>query len=401
MNRRAIYTIGIAVILFFLFFNPFKKKTEQEVQRPYVATATMETLADFTNRTYQTPEDFLSTMFKTYDIVFLGEMSQIKQQVEVVDRSIPVLYKNGIRNLGIEFALYEDQAEIDRILGADEYDSAAVDEVLFNRMVIWGYQEYADLFRTAWELNHGLPEDSTPFRIVGLNVRQNWELVASERDLKKPEIVAQVFAEGIPEVKMAEVIIREFIRKREKALIYTSIHRAFTDFETVHYTESAKDTELSDTRRTGNIIHDEIGDRSATVLMHGPWPYERAQLLSIFPANGVFDSLLEELPPERQQFGLKVAGTELGDVRIGRSDFAYKHDSLTLSDVCDGYIVTGPIIEYEVVHAIPNFITQENLAVAIRDFPGPTVVEEIDEVELNKYIEGLLQNRLKYLERFK
>ena len=401
MNRRAIYTIAIAVILFFLFFNPFKKKTEQEVQRPYVATETMETVADFANRTYQTPEDFLSSMFMDYDIVFLGEISQIKQQVEVVDRSIPVLYKNGIHNLGIEFALYEDQAEIDRILSADEYDPAAVNQILFNRMVIWGYQEYADLFETAWELNRNLPEDSVPFRIVGLNVRQNWELVESERDLKKPEIVAQVFSAGIPEVEMAEVIIREFIRKREKALIYTSIHRAFTDLETVHYTESAEDTGLSDTRRTGNIIHDEIGDRSATVLMHGPWPYQRAQLLSVFPANGVFDSLLEELPVERREMGLKVAGTELGDIRIGRSDFAYKHDGLTLSDVCDGYILTGPIVEYEVVRPISGFITKENLAVAVRDFPGPTVVEEINEVELNEYIQGLLQNRLKYLERFK
>ncbi len=340
-------------------------------------------------------------MFDTHDIVFLGEMSQIKQQVEVVDRAIPVLYTEGIRNLGVEFALYEDQKEIDRILAAKEYDSAAVEQVLFNRMVIWGYQEYADLFRTAWELNRNLPGEAPPFRIVGLNIRQNWELIESERDLKKPEIVAQLFANGVPEVAMAEVIIKEFIQKREKALIYTSIHRAFTDFETVHYTESAEETGLSDTRRTGNIIFDEIGDKSATVLMHGPWPYEKAQLLSVFPANGVFDTLLDELPADRQQLGLMVSGTELADIAIGRSDFAYKHDKLTLSDVCDGYILTGPIIEYKVVTPIPAFITPVNIAEAIRNFPGPKVTEEIDDIELNSYISGLLANRLKYLQRFK
>ena len=276
-----------------------------------------------------------------------------------------------------------------------------MEQILFNRMVIWGFEEYADIFREAWKFNQSLPKDSDVFRIVGLNVRQNWHLIESDRDLKKPEIVEQVFAYGIPDVAMAEVIIREFVRKGEKALIYTSVQHAFTDFESIHYTDSAEKTGLDDTRRTGNIVHDQIGDRSATVLMHGPWPYERAQLLAVFPANGVFDSLLDEMPPEQQRIGLKITGTELADISAGRSDYAYKHDGLKFSDVCDGYILTGPIQQYEVVSPIPDFITADTLEAAIRNFPGPNVVEEIDEVELNEYIAGLLANRKKYLERFK
>ena len=200
---------------------------------------------------------------------------------------------------------------------------------------------------------------------------------------------------------MAETIIHEFVRKHEKALIYTSIQHAFTKFETKHYTENAEKTELADTRRTGNIVYDEIGEKSATVLMHGPWPYERAQLLAVFPANGVFDALLDELPPERQRIGLSISDTDLGEIAAGRSDYSYKHERLILSDMVDGYILTGPILQYEAVTPISGFITVENVEAAIANFPGPNVEDEIDEVALNEYITGLLENRLKYFERFK
>lgn len=371
------------------------------MQRPYVSNETRETLADFVNETYQTPGQFIVSMFDDHDIIFLGEMSQIKQHVEVIHSAIPLLYENGIRHLGIEFALYEDQRNIDRVLTADTYDEGEVKQILFNRMTIWGYQEYADLFRTAWELNQNLPEGAEPFRIVGLNVRQNWEVVESERDLRKPEIVAQVFADGIPEVAIADAIRREFIRKGEKALVYVSVRHAFTDFETIHYTENAEKTGLDETRIAGNIIHDEIGERSATIMMHGPWPYQRAQLLAVYPANGVFDSLMEDLPEDRRFVGLQIKGTELAEISAGRSDYAYKYNNQKLGDLCDGYILTGPIVKYEVVTPIPEFITEGNIDEALRNFPGPTVVEDVDVAGLNEYIAGIAANRAKYLERFK
>ena len=399
MNRRAIYTVGIGLILFFLFFNPFKKRNNQDVPKPYVPKETVATLSDFMNTSAKAPEEFLVDHLRDHRIVFVGEYGQIKQQIMLLHSAIPLLHKNGITHIGVDFALYEDQKEIDRILSAEEYDEEAVHAVLFNRMVIWGFQEYADVFRVAWELNRGLKPGETPFRIVGLNVHQNWQVVESERDVNKPEILAQVFEEGIPDAFMADVIQKEFIGRGKKALIYVGMQHAFTDFVAIQYRENAEKNELSETRRLGNIIYDSIGEDASTVMMHSPWPYKRAQLLAVFPANGVFEKLFEELPPEAHQVGFPVDGTTIEEFAAGRSDFAYKYDGLKLSDMCDGYLLFGPIEGYEMVTPILNFINDGNIDRANTNFPGANV-ESISVEDMNTYIVGLLDNRKKYLERF-
>ena len=50
----------------------------------------------------------------------------------------------------------------------------------------WGYQEYIDLYKAAWQLNHGLPAGAPPFRVVGLNVRQYWESLKTEQGPEGP-----------------------------------------------------------------------------------------------------------------------------------------------------------------------------------------------------------------------
>ncbi len=178
------------------------------------------------------------------------------------------------------------------------------------------------------------------------------------------------------------------------------MQHSFTAFETKEYTENAEESGLGDTRRAGNIIYDLIGDRAGTVLMHGPWPYDKAQLLSVFPADGVFDSLMDDLPVEQRTAGLLVTSPELVDIRAGRSDYSQDYSNLKLSDMCDGYIITGPINEYEMVEPIADFITEENIATAMSDFPG-TNPGEISVEDMNKYIAGLLENRKTFLRKFK
>lgn len=399
MNRRVVYTVGIALILFFLFFNPFRKRGEREVQKPYVSKDTVAAMDEFMNSSHKTPEEFLVDHLQDHEIVFLGEYGQIKQHVEVLHNVIPMLHQSGIADLGVDFALYEDQDEIDRILAAEEYDEPAVHRILFNRMVIWGFEEYADVFRIAWALNREIEADEKPFRIVGLNVHQQWEFVESERDISKPEVIAKVFEEGIPDAHMAQVIKREFINRDKKALIFLSLQHAFTDFVAVQYGENAEKNQLAETRRAGKIVYDLIGDRASTVLMHSPWPYKRAELLAVFPANGVFESVFEELPQEFHRAGFLIDGSDLDDLAAGRSDFAYKYDGLKLKDMCDGYIIVGPIEDYQMVTPIDGFIDEDNIDRANRDFPGANV-EDISAQEMNDYIVGLLDNRKKYIERF-
>ena len=399
MNRRTVYTIAIVVILFFLFFNPFKRKSRTDIPKPYTSSTVLAELTEYVEASGKSPERYLADLFRRHDIVFLGEFGLIKQQVEAVQRAIPLLYESGVRNLGIEFALFEDQSRIDEVLLSAEYNAASVHEILFNRMVIWGYEEYAGLFEAAWRLNASLDDGDKPFRIVGLNLLLDWNLLVEERDMRKPEVVAQLYANGIPDVFIAETIMDEFVRKGEKALIYTSMEHAFTGFESADYVENAKKMNLADSRRAGNIVYDNIGNRAATVLFHSPWPDRRAQTLISFPLDAAVDRLLEELPEESRFFGVDVIGTPFGALDADRNDFARGQDDVTLADMCSGYIATGLFKEWTPTAPIPGFINDANFEAAVRDFPGPNI-ESTTVEEMNSYISGVADSRAKLVERF-
>ena len=319
--------------------------------------------------------------------------------MEVLKNTIPLLHKNGITRLGVEFALYSDQDTIDTILTAPNYDEDAVFTLLFNRMVIWGYQEYADIFRSAWKVNQNLRKGEKPFRIVGLNVRQYWEFFQSEKDMKKPEVLQAVFADGVPDVHMAEVVAREFLNKGEKALVFTSLQHAFTDHVVQDYAENAEEMGLDDTRRLGRIIHEKAGDRVGTIIMHAPWPNDRAQFLAVHPMDAVLEKLVDSLDEERYYFGFFTADTPFGELGAGRNDFTKGYAKLTLADMCDGYIVTGPIGDYLPVTPIPDFINDNNLPYTIQNFPGATP-ENATEEDMNTYISNLAESRGTFLEKF-
>ncbi len=398
MNRRTLYTIVIVVILFFLFFNPFKQCSNENVPLPYVPQDTLEKLETYVVERAQSPEDYIIDTFDVRDIVFVGEFGQIKQQVGLIESIIPAMYENGIRHLGVEIALREDQKLIDDVLTANEYDREAVKQILFNRLVVWGFEEYASIFEAAWRVNRDREEGAEPFRIIGLNNSPNWHLLEDQKEMNNPEKIAQVFEPGIPDAFIAETIMEELVRKDYKALIYTSTEHALTRFELKKYTENAHDLKLSETRRTGNIVYDRIGDDAFTILLHSPWPYQKSQSLITYPAEGAIDRLLKKLPEDLERIGFDVVGTPFEELSAERNDYAAAYDDLTLGDICDGYIVLGPLEEYEVVTPIPEFIDESNIDEAVRNFPGPNIDSSSVE-DMNAYIRNVAESRRKMLDR--
>src|SRR5438552_15524032 len=73
----------------------------------------------------------------------------------------------------------EDQAEIDALINADTFDNDKALWLLFkwDPQIGWAFQEYADVFRAAWTLNHGLRKGAPRFRIVATDLRPDWALV--------------------------------------------------------------------------------------------------------------------------------------------------------------------------------------------------------------------------------
>lgn len=191
-------------------------------------------LLSYLKKDKQTPNDYVIEKFKTHDIIFIGENHYIKQPVDFVKGLIPQLYENGIYNLGTEFIRYSDTDLMDKLITDSVYNEKLAIDITFNSLWHWGYQEYIDIYKEAWELNNKLPKSAQKFRIFGIEGDMDWSFVNSEEDFNNPEIRAKVFksssqfkeSEGLS----AFAIQKEVLDKGEKALIHSGIHHAFTSY---------------------------------------------------------------------------------------------------------------------------------------------------------------------------
>lgn len=373
MDKRRVIFIIIIVAAFLLIFNPFSRRraTDGTVVPPRVEREELEAAVTFLRDNHRAPEQYLADAFRDHTIVFLGEFPKIRRNPLLVQAAIPVLYEHGVRHMGIEYGLHENQARVDRLITAPEYDEAVARELLFEWVPLWGYQEYADVYRAAWRFNRDLPDGAQPFRIVALNVRQNWEHIQQEDDLQNPEVVRKVLANGIPDAYMAEVITKEFIHKGHKALVYCSMQRAITDYRHWEYEQNAREQGLDETRRMGNIVHERIGSKAMTVFIHAPWPAPEKDTQLAYPVGGIIDHGMRQLPKETRRSGFDVASSPFGETTITETVYAEGYDDLRFADLVDGYITLGMFGSYQAVSPIPEFINESNVEEAIENFPGP------------------------------
>ncbi len=274
MKRNTLLVIVVAVAGFFLLFNPLKwfNRNSNAVSRPVMTSAQVTPLLEFAQSHWRSPEDYIIASFAQHDIVMLGEIYKVRQNVELVVDLIPRLYAAGIRNLGIEYALSDDQQQIDSLVTAPAWDESKARAITFDWVVTWGYQEYLDLYKAAWQVNKSRPQGAAPFRVVGLGVRQSWELLKTERDISDPKIVAGIYSHGLPEPHIADVIDAEFTKKGQKALVFCGTQHIFTRYRSRAYEKNARDMKIADVRRAGNIVYERIGSKVWSVSLHAPWP---------------------------------------------------------------------------------------------------------------------------------
>ena len=330
---------------------------------------------------YQTPEDYLVSCFADHDIVFVGEYHRIRHDAKLIQNMVPRLYHVGVYNIGIEFANYEDQSLIDQLINADTYNDSLANAIQFRQWPFWGFQEYVDIYRAAWNLNQTLPPDAPKFRVVGLNSKYDWSYVWTEEDRKDPEVMKKVFAQGDSDEIMADVISKEFIANGLKALVYSGINHAYTKYEQPIYdVENDSLIRLND-QRMGNRVYHEIGERCMTVFLHSPWPSTVGYSESVRPADGVIDSVFEKVDSTHVRCGFAVAGTPFGALTDSTGYWHHGYPGFTLADYCDGYIYQMPLGEYQGCTVIPNFINQSNRKEAAAQNANPATKDSLESVE--------------------
>jgi hypothetical protein len=192
----------------------------------------------------------------------------------------------------------------------------------------------------------------------------------------------KVWKYGMSDEVMAEVIMKEFVDKGEKALIYSGINHAYTEYRQPVYDESEGKFVRFVEDRMGNRVYDKIGKRCITIFLHSPWPGKKGYSSpEVYPADGVIDALMLGLDPKYRRVGFDVKGTPFERLPGETSLWKHGYDDFTLGMYCDGYIYQKPLSKYEGVTVAKGFINENNRLDAIAQSANPRAKDTSRTVE--------------------
>lgn len=360
-----------------------QETTPAKIPLPVLDAKLEADLSDYLNKHLLSPEDYILGKFKDHQIVFVGEYHRIRHDVLLIQHLIPLLYRAGIYNLGIEFGVNHDQERVDKLINAPAYDEQAAREIMFDWAPYWGFKEYMDIYRAAWELNHALPAGAPRFRIVNLNCRADWSVVKTAADHDDREVMKKVWFEGDSDTFMAGVILREFAATGQKALVYSGIHHAFTRYRQPIYFRGKFVRFVED--RMGNRVRDKLGDKVCTVYFHAPWP-DKTYDQELYPAGGVIDAFFAK-HPDLRPVGFDLAGSPFGELAGPGSIYEEGYDPFTLKLFADGYVFTEPLSQYQGVTVDEKFITEANFKRAVEQVGNPEFRSRVTGVAM--FLDGI------------
>lgn len=326
---------------------------------------------------HQSPEDYILSRFKDHEIVFLGECTHgAKQNLIFLQGLLPKLYAAGIYNLGYEMVWSEDQADIDRLITADNYDEEKALALLFkwDPEVGWAFKEYADVFRAAWTINHGLRKGQPRFRIVATDLRPDWSLVKpGDALVSRPTRWKAWWGSNqiSRNVWMSGVIQREFAEKGLKALVYNG-----SGHTTLAVTRDQRE-ETGLRFSAAYQLRCRLGPRVTSVEFHSSINEGGSVATPGAKADLPWTRLIQSLPAQNQAIGFDLKGTPVGDLPmpepLASAIVAEKKPSTLADYVTDGIVQLS--LTHDPVTPAPGFITEARVAQAKRDGWLPDVPE--------------------------
>jgi uncharacterized iron-regulated protein len=358
-----------AVLLILLLGSALAAQTRPPAEVP---AALRDKLAGYLRASGLPPEAYVAAKFRDHDIVFIGEHHFIKHDVELIRSLIPVLYRNGVMDLGIEFGRYDLQPEADALVTAEAYDEGRARRLMFQWGSYWPYVEYLALYRAAWELNRTLPAGAPRFRIVGLDYRPRWDRLEEKM---APDLWKKVFWKGSRDRHMADVVMREFVKKGRKALVYAGQYHASTRYAFPVYDHKRGTIIGFDAGTMGQRVFWMIRRRAFNICLHFPWESTSSPKAYGYPVRGVVDRVMRGF--ETKRAGFDVKGSPFGRLPDRESVYSKSRPKFVLEDFCDGYVFLGPFAACEGCDVDPLFITDDNLAEAVAYLPNWEIKKKI------------------------
>lgn len=304
----------------------------------------------------QPANEYIVGKFREHDLVWIGEAPHnARQNLQFLQQLIAKLHAAGIRSLGYEMGLSEDQQKIDQLVVAPTFDQALVDELVFRwRPFAHSLRDYTEVYKAAWEVNRRLPAGVPRFRIVALDVPTaptEWSLLTTGEKGSDP-LVRLRWMEGNwndrRDMHWARIIAKEILAKEEKALIYSGAGHSSTR---VQYATGLPNPHW---RSAGQLIYNIVGDRVFRLSLGGEPTFDRVsidRLMAAFMAAG-----------GRTPIGFDVrAGMVIGDMPSTQEGYlpetkklgAARGGPFSIADLIDGYVYLLPRTQLEAGRPIP------------------------------------------------
>ena len=338
-------------------------------EKSQVSQEQLKELQEYITDNHKSPEDYVVDKFNDHEVVILGEMHRCLHDPIFIQKLIPVLHKNGINYLATEFARREDQPLIDSLLKGDIYNDALAQQITFKQFVHWGYREYVDIYKAAWELNQTLQEDEKPFTILAGNDSPDWSVMQTEGD-REIDSLKRLVWQGGGEKYWAETILHQ-VEQGNKVLVYCGMHHAFSEYLQPIVRNDGKFIRFEE-NRMGRYLYNELDKNVITVFMHGIWlgkgGYNSGR---VRPVDGIIDLVMESLDDEFKPVGFDIKDSPFGKLEAQNAVYAHGYDPFTLEKYCDGWIYTKPFKEYQTVSYIDGFINEDNIKHAQQQSPNP------------------------------
>jgi hypothetical protein len=359
-----------------------------------LAQPTPEECAHYLSKNARSPSEYVITKFDQHDIVMLGEDHGIKQNLDFVASLVPALYAKGVYNLGMEFGASEKQKQMDSLLTAKAYNATIAREMMYFYNNGWPYLEYYSICEVIWEFNRTLPPGAQKFRIINLSYQYDWSGYNKD-DVRTDEVMAKIFPKGTPDQYRANIVEKEVIAKKQKALLLVGTPHAFTKYGYCYY-DFLKDNFLRcDSDWLGQRLLQRYPNKVFNILLHQPFgnmPGKTPWLIS--PGNGMVEQVMTL--NNNKPVGFDLAETPMGKIpdnsrnAIGFRDF-------TLGKLFDGHIFLAPFHRLQGCTMDPTFFdgktwAQISAQIPDRDWRGP--ISKLDDYK--KQIAGFIDISVRY-----
>ncbi|MDC7220132.1 MAG: hypothetical protein PQJ59_09340 [Spirochaetales bacterium] len=391
-NKIVLALLVVAFVIVPYFFR-------DRAARPGATKNTITELTTYRDAHKESPEELALSHFRNNQIIFMAEPGKYHEPSAFITSLIPLMGENEISTAAVSFLNYVDQEEIDRLVTGESFDEELAAQLLFNNMVMNGYAEYRDFIYAVWKENKENP-GIKPLRLLALSPEIDWTVVQKNGDTENPDIIRQVYAAGVPDTFMANILQKEVIEKGDKALVYGGLQNSLSGVTVESYEEKMTAYGFpDDIKRTARLIKELPHVNSCTLLIHGPWTVDSSRYGIDYPLGGALDGFMEEYEGEEQFMGLFTGSTPYGKLQSAPGSFGSEGNYL-LSDICDGYILLGPMADYTPFTALPQFINESNYEEACEKFPGPKEVMPRNREEYNNFIAGNAAQVSQVLEKF-